>query len=416
MSMVQLTIAMRGRARLLHAKKMTAVLNSQTCKMLLILFVLVAGASRAQADAALLMEEPYGEFGFFNPTGHSAVYLNHVCAESPVKLRICHPDEYGVVISRYHRIGGFDWIAIPLVAYLYAVDRVGDIPVTADARLELRLRDEYRREHLLLIVPNVSEKQGDLPKGDWPQLIGASYDRKIYAFQIETTLQEDQHLIALLNQGRNVSHFNLFFHNCADFSRNLLNEYYPHAVRRNVFVDLGLTTPKQDVRSLTKYAKQHRDLDFSSFIIPQVSGTIPRSKPTDGVLESLIKSKKYVAPLALLSPEVVAGMVTVYVIDGRFHLPASGPEFTLPLHAKTNAVEPDLPGSVLSGTSESRNEPKPSRRRHSVRDHSVGIQAHRAMAGRLAPYDTGEPKKCSRQSKRDCFYGVAEGVEPFRLY
>jgi hypothetical protein len=350
MSVIRLTILIRGRVLLVRAREM-AILNLQTLKVLLIIFVLATGASRALADAALLMEEPYGEFGFFNPTGHSAVYLNHVCAESPVKLRICRPGEYGVVISRYHRIGGFDWIAIPLVAYLYAVDQVGDIPVTADARLESRLRDEYRRKHVLLIAPDVSDKSGDTPNGAWIQLIGASYDRKIYGFQIETTPQEDQHLVALLNQSGNVSHFNLFFHNCADFSRTLLNNYYPHAVRRNFFVDFGLTTPKQDARSLTKYAKRHRDLTFSTFVIPQVPGTIRRSKPTDGVLESLIKSKKYVAPLALLSPEVVAGMVTMYMIDGRFHLPASGREVTLPLSAE-NVIGPDSAGGVLSGASE----------------------------------------------------------------
>lgn len=90
--MVRLTIPMCGRALLVHAKKM-AILNSQILKVLLIMFVLATGASRALADAALLMEEPYGEFGFFNPTGHSAVYLNHVCAESPVKLRTCRPGE-----------------------------------------------------------------------------------------------------------------------------------------------------------------------------------------------------------------------------------------------------------------------------------------------------------------------------------
>jgi hypothetical protein len=351
MGVVQLTIPMRGRALLVHAKRI-AILNSQAFKVLLILFILAAGASRAQADAALLMEEPYGEFGFFNPTGHSAVYLNHVCAESPVKLRTCRPGEYGVVISRYHRIDGFDWIAIPLVAYLYAVDQVGDIPVTADAKVESRLRNEYRRNHLLLIAPDVSEKWGEIPNGEWIQLIGASYDRKIYGFQIETTPQEDQRLVALLNQGRNVSHFNLFFHNCADFSRTLLNDYYPHAVRRNFFVDFGLTTPKQDARSLTKYAKRHRDLTFSTFVIPQVSGTIPRSKPTDGVLESLIKSKKYVAPLALLSPEVVAGMVTVYVIDGRFHPPAQDPEVKVPLLTETDAIISDSVGGVLPTASE----------------------------------------------------------------
>jgi hypothetical protein len=330
------TVPMRGGALLIPAKK-RAIFNSQTLKVLFISLVLATGVSRPLADAALLMEEPYGEFGFFNPTGHSAVYLNHVCAESPVKLRTCRAGEYGVVISRYHRIGGFDWIAIPLVAYLYAVDQIGDIPVTADAKLESHLRDEYRRKHLLLIAPDVAEKQDEIPKSDGIQLIGAAYDRKIYGF---------------LNQRGNVSRFNLLFHNCADFSRTLLNEYYPHAVRRNFFVDFGLTTPKQDARSLTKYAKRHRELTFSTFVIPQVPGTIGRSKPTDGVLESLIKSKKYVVPLALLSPEVVGGMVTIYMIGGRFHLPASDPEFTFPIAAGTNAIRAastDEHGRAASG-------------------------------------------------------------------
>ena len=40
--------------------------------------VLAMGGLRARADAALLMEEPYGEFGAFNPTGHAAIYLNHI--------------------------------------------------------------------------------------------------------------------------------------------------------------------------------------------------------------------------------------------------------------------------------------------------------------------------------------------------
>ena len=62
------------------------------------------------------------DFGAFNPTGHAAVYLNHVCAETPTELRMCRTGEYGVVISRYHKIDGYDWIAIPLIPYLYAVN------------------------------------------------------------------------------------------------------------------------------------------------------------------------------------------------------------------------------------------------------------------------------------------------------
>ncbi|WP_188552716.1 hypothetical protein [Edaphobacter dinghuensis] len=300
--------------------------------MVLMALVAVAGGVRAHADAALLMEEPYGTFGAINPTGHAAIYLNHICAETPTQLRACRPGEFGVVISRYHRVAGYDWLAIPLVPYLYAVDRVEDIPATADPELEAKLRDAYRRRHLLDIIPDVSEGEdaGEAPKGDWIQLIGASYDRKIYGFQVETTREADARFIAEFNDNRNVSHFNLFFHNCADFSRTLLNVYYPHSIHRNFFIDLGITTPKQVARSLTKYAKRHPELDFSTFVIPQVPGDIHRSHPINGVVESLVKSKKYVVPLFVLSPQITAGMIVAYLADGRFKAPKDSPRELLP--------------------------------------------------------------------------------------
>ncbi len=253
----------------------------QVVLTLLAMLVLASGGIYARADAALLMEEPYGMFGAINPTGHAAIYLNHVCAESPIELRACRPGEPGVVISRYHRIAGYDWIAIPLVPYLYAVERVEDVPSTVDSAQVAQLRDAYRREHLIGLIPDIAEgeKAGEAPKGDWPQLIGASYDRKIYGFQIETTPEADERFIAEYNDRRNESRFNLFYRNCADFSRTLLNLYYPHSIRRNFFVDLGITTPKQVARSLTKYAKRNPDLDFSTFVIPQIPGQ-HRSQPS----------------------------------------------------------------------------------------------------------------------------------------
>lgn len=311
--------------------------------MVLTALVALAGGVRAHADAALLMEEPYGTFGAINPTGHAAIYLNHICAETPTQLRACRPGEFGVVISRYHRVAGYDWLAIPLVPYLYAVDRVEDIPATADPELEAKLRDAYRRKHLLDIIPDVNEGEdaGESPKGDWIQLIGASYDRKIYGFQIETTREADARFIAEFNDNRNVSHFNLFFHNCADFSRTLLNVYYPHSIHRNYFIDLGITTPKQVARSLTKYAKRHPELDFSTFVIPQVPGTINRSHPINGVVESLVKSKKYVVPLFVLSPQITAGMVVAYLADGRFKAPKDAPHELLPGDIANMAAAPD---------------------------------------------------------------------------
>jgi hypothetical protein len=303
--------------------------------------VLAMSGRWARADAALLMEEPYGEFGAFNPTGHAAIYLSHICAESPTRLRPCRAGEPGAVISRYHKIDGYDWLAIPLVPYLYAVERVEDVPSIADATLEASLRDRYRRQHLLALAPDLEagKRAGEAPGGEWTQLIGASYDRRIYGFQIQTTAEEDERFMNEFNDRSNVGHFNLLFHNCADFSRTLLNVYYPHGVHRNFFVDLGITTPKQVARSLTKYADHHPDLTFSTFMIPQVPGSIKRSHPIDGVMESVVKSKKYVVPLAVLNPEITAGLVVAYLTDGRFKAPKDATVEIMPGDTMTKSVE-----------------------------------------------------------------------------
>lgn len=304
--------------------------------------LLSLGTVRAYADAALLMEEPYGEFGAFNPTGHAAIYLNHICAESPTHLRPCRAGEPGAVVSRYHKIDGYDWLAIPLVPYLYAVERVEDVPSSADAELEASLRDAYRRKHLEEFAPDIAEgkKAGEAPGGEWTQLIGASYDRRIYGFQVQTSAEEDEMFMERFNDSRNEGHFNLLFHNCADFSRTLLNVYYPHGVHRNFFVDLGITTPKQVARSLSKYAKRHPEVEFSTFMIPQVPGTIRRSHPIDGVLESVVKSKKYVVPLAILSPELTAGFVVAYLTDGRFKAPKDAAAEIIPGDPVTQGAVP----------------------------------------------------------------------------
>lgn len=79
--------------------------------------------SAAHASVSLLLEMPYGQLGTFNPTGHAALYFDHVCAASPLQLRPCDPGELGVVISRYDGIGDYDWVAVPLVPYLYSTLR-----------------------------------------------------------------------------------------------------------------------------------------------------------------------------------------------------------------------------------------------------------------------------------------------------
>lgn len=281
-------------------------------------WLLFAGV-QSRASVAILMEEPYGEFGSFNPTGHAAIYLDHVCADTPTRLRICRPGEAGVVISRYHKIDGYDWVAIPLIPYLYAVQSGDEVPEDVTSAQVAQLRDAYRRAKLERLAPDRAD--GSAPTGEWTQLVGASYDRAIHGFAVETTPQEDERFIALVNDRRNIGHFNLFFHNCADFSRAVLNTYFPDAVHRNLIADVGMTTPKQVAKELTRYGERHPELHLSAFYIPQVAGDLPRSHPIHGVTESLVKSKRYILPMALLAPHVTGGVVLAYLMEGRVTLP-----------------------------------------------------------------------------------------------
>jgi len=166
-----------------------------------LLLVFLCLAPQARADVTVLLEEPYSYDGAFAGTGHTAVYLTRVCAASPTLVRRCKPGESGVVISRYNRIGGYDWVAIPLLPYLYAVAKPEDIPLYADSKLVGFLRDQYRRRYLENLAPD--NPSGEIPGGDWNQLIGSAYDRTSYGFQIETTAKQDDDLIRWLNSGPN---------------------------------------------------------------------------------------------------------------------------------------------------------------------------------------------------------------------
>lgn len=287
-------------------------------RALIAVLFLVAGGScvRAHAGATLLLEEPYSYDGTFAGTGHTAVYLSRVCADSPLVLRRCQPGEQGVVLSRYHGIAGYDWLAVPLIPYLYAVDSTEKVPLYADVKLESFLRDRYRRKYLQTIVPD--ENSGEPPEGPWVQLVGAAYDRTLYAFEIETSPEKDDELIRLFNAGPNKGAYKLLSANCADFVRAVINFYYPKALHRSVLADFGVTTPKQIAKCLVRYGKHHPQLKLTSYVIPQVPGTIKRSKQVRGVVESAFKAKKYMVPLLVWHPAIVGCFAAAYFTGGGF--------------------------------------------------------------------------------------------------
>src|ERR1700692_1441296 len=292
--------------------------------------------SLASASATLLLEEPYGKMGVFTATGHAAVYLSGVCADTPLVLRHCAPGETGVVLSRYDGIGGYDWVAIPLIPYLYAVERPQDVPLFANAKMAAFLRDRYRRKYLEDIAPDI--KNGETPGGNWYQLVGSSYDRAIYGFEIGTTPDQDDALIRKYNGSPNHSHFHLVTNNCADFAKAVINFYYPKSLHRSLVADVGITTPKQIAKMLTKFSAHHRELEFSRLIISQVPGSMPRSTNVHGVVESFFKAKKYIVPSLVVSPIFAGCVAAVYVGTGAGHFDPA--RQALVFNAKRNLETP----------------------------------------------------------------------------
>ena len=306
------------------------------CRCLLVVAMIVMGHSLLHAQATLLLEEPYSYDGTFAGTGHSAVYLSRVCAATPVRLRRCRRGELGVVLSRYHGVAGYDWIAIPLIPYLYAVEKPSDIPLYADPKLVAFLRHQYL-PHLKALARDDSKPTGatgriakddvaqnegkvlkdDEPSGPWYELVGSAYDRTLYGFQVATRPEQDDALIRKMNSSPNREAYSLLRRNCADFSKQIINFYYPHAAHRSIIGDLGVTTPKQVAKTLAHYSRHHPATEMTSFIIPQVPG-MKRSKPTHGVLESVLYSKKYMAVLFFLHPIVAGTVETAYLTKWHF--------------------------------------------------------------------------------------------------
>lgn len=285
------------------------------CFVLCGLLAVVCFPARLAAQATLLLEEPYSYDGTFAGTGHTAIYLSRVCADSPTHLRRCRAGETGVVLSRYHGIAGHDWLAVPLIPYLYSVQSADEIPLYADTRLVELLRERY-----LSTLPLPPErKSGGEPRYE---LAGSAYDRTLYGFRFSTTPEQDDRLIEYLNSSPNVESYELVKRNCADFVKQIVNFYYPHAIHRSVIADLGVMTPKQAAKALVHTGKHRPEMHLTRFIIPQVPGT-KRSKPVHGLIESVVLAKKYVTPVLLFHPFVVGTVEAAYWTGWRFN-PAKG--------------------------------------------------------------------------------------------
>jgi hypothetical protein len=281
---------------------------------------LALSSAAAHASLTVLVGEPFGNFGTMMPVGHTAIYLDRVCADGPLKLRMCRPGEpRGVVVARYHRIGDIDWIATPVMQFLYAVDRPEDVPEYITPELAWSLRQRYRQRYMEAIVPDGTEK--DKVTDEWWETAGVAYNRRLWGYQVDTTPEQDQAFIATMNARPNHHLYHLRKTNCANFAADMVNLYFPGTVTRGDHIaDFGLMTPKQVARCLYAYGTSHPAARLKVVEVPQVAGSLRRSRPVRGAAEAGLKTKRYLFTLLVIQPEIPVGLAILYLDHGRWQM------------------------------------------------------------------------------------------------
>lgn len=282
--------------------------------------VLALSTCFAHASLTVLVGEPFGPFGTMMPVGHTAIYLDHLCADGPLKLRECRPGEpEGVVLARYHRLGQYDWVASPVLEFLYATSDPSGVPEFVTPQLAWEMRQRYRREYMLTMIPEGTEH--DKQTDEWWETAGVAFNRRLWGYQVDTTAEQDAAFLQVMNADENHRLYHLRKTNCANFAADMVNLYFPGTVRSGDHVaDMGLMTPKQVARCLYALGESDPELHLRVFEVPQIPGTLRRSRPVRGAWESSIKIKRYLFTLAVIQPEIPIVGGLLYAIHGRWSM------------------------------------------------------------------------------------------------
>jgi hypothetical protein len=304
--------------------------------LVLVLLCVFGTSSPAYADVGVLLNESLDtSFARISGSGHSAIYFSRICAESPVKLRLCRPDEQGSVISNYTTLGEdqpFEWNIVPLSIYLYGVEDPQNRPLFGSQKIKHALEERYREKFLSGYCDSAACRTSN--KAEWREMVGATLSRSIYIFVVDTSVDQDRALIAEFNEQPNQNHFNGITRNCAEFSRRVLNTYFPHAARADYLNDFGLITPKAIARSFTHYGEHHPEARLRVLHFAQLPGTIKRSTEARSGTEQMYHSKKLLVPMLLFADHALPFMVASYALTGRFN-----PQHELEKHPNAEAAD-----------------------------------------------------------------------------
>ena len=307
--------------------------------------------ARARADVGVVLNESLDEdFDRISSTGHSAIYFSRICPESPVKLRFCRPGEPGSIMSNYVNIGedqSYEWNIVPLNIYLYGVEDPRNRSLFASYKLKHLFEERYRQEYLSGYCATGSCMTGK--KSEWREMVAATLIRGVYIFAVATSTDQDQQLIAEFNNSVNKNHFNGVTRNCADFTKHIINMYFPHAAKADYLNDFGMTSPKAVARTFTHYGLHHPESNFRVMHFAQVPGVTKRSRVVRSGTEQLFHSGKLLIPMTLISYYTVPVVTVSYFTTARFN---AQKEFERHASWQTAAANPDLPSSPeeIAGT------------------------------------------------------------------
>ena len=306
------------------------------CVFLLILACL--GSPFAAADVGVVLNESLDtSVARITGSGHSAVYFSRICPASPVKLRLCQAGEQGSVMSNYTTLGEdqpFEWNIVPLSIYLYGVENPHYRPIVGSQKIKRVLEERYRENYLAGYCDSESCQTSN--KAEWREMVGATLSRSMYIFAVATTVEQDRALIEEFNSLPNENHFNGMTRNCADFTRRVINTYFPNATGPDYVNDFLMTSPKAIARSFTRYAHRHPDAGFRVLHFAQVPGTIKRSTECRGGTEQLVRSKKLLVPMVIFASHALPVVAASYILTGRFN-----PQRELEEHPTVEATHTD---------------------------------------------------------------------------
>lgn len=289
--------------------------------VLLLLISLTVASTPVRADVGVLLNESLDtSVARITGTGHSAIYFSRICAESPVKLRLCRPGEEGSVMSNYTTLGEdqpFEWNVVPLSIYLYGVEDPRNRPLFGSWQIKHLLEERYREKYLAGLCERKTCLKGS--GSEWREMVGATLERSIYAFILETSVEQDQAFIEQFNAAPNQNHFNGVTNNCATFTRRVVNTYFPHAARADYLNDLGFTTPKAIARSFVHFGEHHPEAHLRVLHFAQLPGAIKRSTEARNATEQLYHSKKLLVPMVIFADHELPFVAASYLLTGRFN-------------------------------------------------------------------------------------------------